>query len=196
MNTRRSCFALLLLAAPLTALAHPGHDGDHDFEWAFGNGLAHPLGGLDHVLAMLAVGLWAAQLAGRARWLVPAAFVVTMTAAAFAARFGFTVPAVEPMIAASVIVAGLLAAALLRPTTVQATLVAAGLAIAHGSAHGAEFSGSSGMTGYAAGFVLATAALHAAGFALATFASRRWGAASLHPAGWIVAAGGVALLAL
>ena len=147
--------SLLLVAAPL-AQAHPGHEG-HDFTWDFSGGFAHPLSGWDHLLAMIAVGLWAAQLGGRARWLVPSAFVGVMALGAALGHAGLMFPGVEQGIAASVLVLGLLIATAVRLP------VAAGMALVglfagfHGIAHGAEMPATAGGLSYGAGFILATA---------------------------------------
>lgn len=158
--------------APLSAFAHPGHEG-HDFTWDFSAGLAHPLTGWDHLLAMLAVGLWAWQLGGRARWAVPASFVVAMTLGAALGRAGLHVPGLEPAIAASVLALGLLVATAARlPLAASAALVAL-FAAFHGLAHGAEMPAGATALGYGLGFVLATAALHAAGLALGLLTARQ-----------------------
>ncbi len=151
---------VLLMLAPGAALAHPGHvDG------AFLTGIAHPLTGLDHVLAMVAVGLLAAQLGGRALWAAPAAFVGAMLLAGALGAGGPELPMVEPMILASIIVLGALVALALQPRLAVALALVAVFGAAHGWAHGVEGPGS-GLAAYAAGFALATAGLHAAGIAL------------------------------
>ncbi len=152
----------ILLALPVLAQAHPGHDG-HELTWDFNGGFTHPLSGWDHLLAMIAVGLWAAQLGGRARWLVPVAFVGVMTLGAALGRTGVIFPGMEQGIAASVLVLGLLIAAAVRlPVTAGMALVGV-FAIFHGFAHGAEMPGTAGGLFYGAGFVVATALLHAIG---------------------------------
>ena len=152
--------ALLLLAGSAPAFAHlnPGEHG------SFMAGFTHPLFGVDHVLAMVAVGLWAALIGGRAVWLVPAAFVGTMLLGYGAAMAGLPLPFVEPVILASVVVTGLMVA-LAFPIPVQAVMALVGFfALFHGHAHGGEI-GEAGWSGYAAGFAVATALLHAAGVA-------------------------------
>ena len=134
MRTLRALrpLALLLLAAPL-AQAHPGH-GPADFI----SGLVHPLTGWDHVLAMVAVGLWAAQLGGRARWALPAAFVGAMMAGAAGGIIGLAPAGVETGILASVLILGVAVAAAARlPLGAGLTLVALAGSV-HGLAHGAE----------------------------------------------------------
>ncbi len=157
---------LLLLAAlslaATAASAHPSaiahaHDG-------FLAGLVHPLTGADHLAAMLAVGLWSA-LAVRPAWIAPLAFVAMLVLGAFAGFAGFAVPAVESMIAASLLVLGLLVATRRGlPLAVAASLVG-GFAFFHGAAHGVEL-GDSGQLAALAGMVVTTAALHATGMAI------------------------------
>lgn len=129
-------------------------------------GFAHPLTGADHILAMLAVGLWAALLAAggerRALWPVPAAFVAAMAAGFVAALAGFPLPLVEPAILASVIAIGLAAAIALRAPTGAAMAMVGIFAVFHGYAHGTEIGGA-GVLAYMLGFMAATALLHAAG---------------------------------
>lgn len=151
--------ALLTGVAPAFAHLNPAEHG------SLMAGLSHPLFGLDHILAMVAVGLWAAQLGGRATWIVPTAFVGTMMAGFVAGTAGFALPFVEPTILASVVVLGLLVAAAVRlPLAASAPLVGM-FALFHGHAHAAEL-GSAGALSFGLGFALSTALLHAAGVGL------------------------------
>ena len=154
-------FLLLSLAAalPTAAFAHTGAGG----AGGFARGLFHPLGGADHVLAMVAVGLFAAQLRGRALWLVPAAFVATMAAGGALGAAGVAIPHVETGIALSVLVLGAAIAFGLSVPVAGAMMLVGFFAIFHGHAHGAEMPAAASGLAYGAGFVLATAALHAAG---------------------------------
>ena len=147
-------------AAP--ALAHTGAGARHDLT----HGFLHPLGGLDHVLAMVAVGLYAAQLGGRALWLLPAAFVGTMIVGGFLGYAGVPVPMVEQGIGISVVAMGLAIAAGLQLPTLVATALVGLFALVHGHAHGAEGTRPTSFLSYAAGFVAATAILHAVGIGL------------------------------
>ncbi len=160
----------LAAAAALTAAASPAmaHTGLHAFgESGFVAGLAHPMLGLDHLLAMLGVGVWAAQLGGRATWLVPTAFVSVMVAGAALALSGAALPMVEFGIGGSVLViGGLIAFGARLPLAVAMALVGL-FALFHGHAHGTELPGFAHPVAYGAGFVLATALLHAAGFGIA-----------------------------
>ena len=131
-------------------------------------GLTHPFVGLDHLLAMIAVGIWAGQLGGRAVWLIPLTFVSVMAAAATLASFGLLLPLMEPAIACSVLVLGLLIAGSVRlPTSVGAFLVGL-FAVFHGYAHGLELPQAASPILYGAGFVLATALLHGLGIGFAS----------------------------
>lgn len=131
-------------------------------------GLTHPFVGLDHLLAMIAVGIWAGQLGGRAVWLIPLTFVSVMAAAATLASFGLLLPLMEPAIACSVLVLGLLIAGSVRlPTSVGGLLVSL-FAVFHGYAHGLELPQAASPILYGAGFVLATALLHGLGIGFAS----------------------------
>lgn len=156
-----SAAALSALPLPLPALAHPGHEGDVGSLVA---GFAHPFCGIDHVLAMAAVGLWAAFLGGRALCIVPAAFVLSMVGGFAIAMAGLSLPAVEPGIAASVLVFGVLLAAAIRLPLALSVLLVSLFAMLHGHAHGAEVSGNA-LT-FSLGFIAATLLLHAAGIGL------------------------------
>jgi urease accessory protein len=155
----RSLLVAGLVLASGPALAHSfGAPGA-----GFAAGFGHPLLGLDHLLAMIAVGLWASQLGGRAVWRVPATFVVALALGALLAVTGLSLPAVEPGIMASMLVVGLLTALAVRlPTTAGMTIVAL-FALCHGHAHGAEMPEAAQPLLYGLGFVLASALLHGAG---------------------------------
>ena len=161
MTLKRILGALALLLTPAIALAHPGH-GDNGLI----AGISHPIFGLDHLLAMLAVGLWAAQQQGAARWALPCTFVGTMLIGGMLGFEGLDLPALESGIAASVLALGLAVALAVRPPLSMAVGASALFALFHGVAHGLELPEMSSPWAYAAGFVVATAALHAAGYAL------------------------------
>ncbi len=150
---------LILSAAPAFAHLDPADHG------SFMSGVSHPLFGLDHILVMIAVGLWAAMLGGRAILIVPAAFVGTMAVGYFLSLIGLRLPAVEPIILASVVSLGLLVAAAVRlPVAIGAILVG-GFALFHGFAHGGEL-GVAAALPFGIGFAIATAFLHAGGIGL------------------------------
>ncbi len=204
MRLTRSSFAALLpsLAAatlgalPLLASAHVGADGAAHHDIGFVQGLLHPFTGMDHLAAMVAVGLWSALIARSARdvlW-APIGFAAMLLAGALVGLAGVQVPAVEPMIAASLLVIGLLVVTRLRlPGPVAAAVVGA-FAVFHGVAHGYELSGDHGAGLAIAGMVLATALLHAGGIAIG-WALRRRTVWLPRVAGAAVALFGAALLA-
>lgn len=160
--------ALFAVAAASPALAHTGVGSTS----GFASGFSHPLFGLDHFLAMIAVGVWASLMGGRALWLVPAAFVLVMALGGIGGVFGVPLPGVELMIAASVVLLGLLIALRARPATIAAMAVVGLFALFHGHAHGTEMhEGVSGLT-YGLGFMAATALLHAAGIGIGLLLAR------------------------
>lgn len=184
--------AATLVASP--ALAHSGHD-----RGGFLAGLLHPVGGLDHLAAMVAVGLWAGVVGGRRRWLWPAAFVTAMIAGAAAGWANLPPLGVETAIAASVAVLGLAIAAGWAPATALGAVPIAAFGFAHGFAHGVEMPGETPPWAYACGFVVGTALLHALGLglaaALATLGSRvapRLAGGALASLGALLVAGSVA----
>jgi len=162
----------------------------------FAAGFGHPLLGLDHLIAMFAVGLWAAQQGGRAQWLVPAGFVLAMIAggALGMAGLGAALP-IETGIAASVLLLGLLVASRAVLPAAAGMAVVAVFALLHGHAHGTELPLAASPVAYAAGFVLATSFVHLAGL-FAGRAIRSFGeGAFLRAAGGAIAASGLVLLA-
>ena len=181
-----------LVLGPAAALAHPGHGAD---QGAFASGLLHPLTGLDHLLAMVAVGLWAALSGGRALWALPAAFVVAMLAGFGLGAGGLPLPAVEPVILASVIVVGALVAAAARAPVPLAVALVALFGLAHGHAHGTE-GPAAGLVAYAAGFALVTAGLHAAGLGIGLALETARREVVVRALGGAAALGGVALVFL
>ncbi|GLZ24118.1 protein hupE [Stutzerimonas stutzeri] len=163
------------LATVILAAALPGIASAHTGLGAIGglaSGFSHPLFGADHLLAMLAVGVWARQQGGGAVWVIPAAFIGAMLLGGALALEGIGLPFVERGIGVSVVLLGLLVATALRlPTVVGAALVGL-FAILHGHAHGSEMPLAASAFTYAAGFVVATALLHGLGVALADLARR------------------------
>ena len=173
ISARFTGLIALLAVLPAVAFAHPGHDGGHDLTWDFSGGFGHPISGLDHVLAMVAVGLWAAQLGGRARWLVPTTFVGLLAVGAVCGHHGLAPAGVEQMIAASLLVLGLMVVMAHRlPLAVGLGLTALFGAF-HGFAHGAEIPASSGGLSYGLGFIFATVLLHGVGLALGKVSTRQ-----------------------
>jgi urease accessory protein len=179
--------ACILTFAVTGAQAHAFDGGD-----GLAGGLAHPFMGLDHLLAMIAVGLWAAQLGRHAIWQVPLAFVSVMAIGFGAARLGLSVPVSEPMIIASVAVLGAIVAGAVRLPVGPAAALVSVFAVFHGFAHGIEMPAASSAWSYAAGFVMATASLHLLGLGLGKLLRRLPIAARL--GGAAISATGVALL--
>ena len=186
----RAFILLGLLWPALPALAHTGALGDH-VHTGFMAGLLHPFTGIDHLAAMLAVGVWSA-LAVRPVWVAPLAFVALLGAGALGGLAGVAVPGMEPMIAASLLVTGLLIATRAQWPVWAAALVAGLFAFFHGAAHGMELSGV-GVAQALAGMLIGSAALHLTGIGLGrwVFDQRRWLSAM---AGGAVALLGSALL--
>lgn len=153
---------------PAIAFAHTGTGTAADF----GHGFLHPVTGIDHILAMVAVGIFACQIGGRALWLVPGAFIVGMVLGGVLGASRVTVPFVELGIALSVIVLGA-AVALGMNTPVAAVMGIVGLfAIFHGHAHGAEIPETASGVAYAMGFMAATGLLHICGIAFGLLIGR------------------------
>jgi urease accessory protein len=180
--------AIALTALCLVAGTASAHTGSHGIA-GFASGLTHPLLGLDHLLAMIAIGLWAAQQGGRALWAVPAAFVGAMVLGGGLALSGLSLPLAETAIAASVLVLGLLIATRRQWAMIAGMAIAAGFALFHGYAHGLEMPQAASPTLYALGFVLATLALHGAGIA-GSFLGRY----AMQAAGVGIAASGLTML--
>ena len=194
MRALSSILALGLIAVPTAAFAHTGVGDAHGLV----HGFMHPVGGLDHILAMVAVGVFAFVLGGRALWLVPLSFVGMMAVGFLLGLGQVEVPFVELGIALSSVVIGGVAA-LGRPMPVVAAMaLVGGFAIFHGHAHGAEMPADAGGLTYALGFMLATALLHAAGIVAATGVARvvgKHGRVVAQLAAGLFALGGVGVLA-
>jgi urease accessory protein len=187
-----TAFVIFFVLAPAAALAHPGHDGAGGLMYGF----VHPVTGIDHVLAMVAIGVLAALYGGRALWLVPLSFVAAMAIAGVIGMAGIVIPVVEVGIGVSVVVLGLAIAFQLRPPTFVAMAVVGFFALFHGYAHGAELP--DGITGlpFALGFLLATALLHGTGVGLGLLMQRQAsGRRLLQVGGGAMALVGIAVLA-
>lgn len=190
MKYNRLSLAAWLTLSAGSAFAHVGEHGQASFFSGFG----HPLGGLDHFLAMLAVGLFAARQVGVSRLAVPLAFVLAMLAGAGLSALGVELPVVEAGIAASVLVFGLLIAFLVRLPAVVALPLVGVFALFHGHAHHTEM-GDGSLFAYVAGFAIATALLHAAGFVIARWVpDSRAGLIAKRVAGAGIAGAGAVLL--
>lgn len=173
MKNKAILMALATLSLlPALAWAHTGHAGHGP--GGLLQGLLHPITGPDHLAAMLAVGVWSA-LAVRPAWLAPAAFVALLAVGAVAGFVGVAVPGVEPMVAASLLVLGLLLAQRRQLPLALTTVLVGGFAFFHGAAHGSELGGA-GQWLALAGMLVSTALLHGTGMALghAVVARHRW----------------------
>ncbi len=163
---RFSIITATIFFLPGSAFAHPGHESGQ-----FIGGLSHPIAGADHLLAMIALGLLAAQLGGRALWALPIGFVAAMIAGGLWGWAGLPFPGAEPMILASVVILGALVAMVMQlPLTVLLPGVAL-FGFAHGWAHGAE-GPAQGVIPYAIGFAAATMGLHLLGIAMGRLIGR------------------------
>jgi urease accessory protein len=183
----RAALAAALLLVALPAWAHEGGGQAAGFL----SGMLHPVSGLDHVLAMVAVGLWGAQLGAPAIWLLPVAFPLVMAFGGFLGLMGVPVPGVELGIALSAVLLGVMVATQSRPPLGVAIALVGFFAVFHGHAHGTELpAGASGLL-YSVGFVIVTGLLHATGIAVGLV--HRWerGRLALRGAGAAVAAAGV-----
>jgi urease accessory protein len=185
-----SSLAVIVVAATVSdAAAHTfGAQGA-----GFAQGFLHPFGGIDHLLAMVAVGLWAAQRGGRALWAVPAAFLGMMIVGGIAGASGLTLPLVELGIAVSLIVLGVAVTLSIRlPVAAAASLVGL-FALFHGHAHGTELPETASALAYGLGFVAATAALHGIGVATGVLLKRDAGKLLVRVGGAGIAATGLLL---
>lgn len=181
---------MFLLAAAEPAQAHEQAGQAQGFL----TGFRHPLSGLDHVLAMVAVGLWGAQLGPPAVWLLPVTFPMVMALGGFLGLVGVPLPGVEMGIAVSALLLGLMVAGEAKPPLAAAALLVAFFAVFHGHAHGTELPpGQSGLA-YSIGFVVATGLLHGVGVGIGVVHRWRAGRIGLRVAGGAVALAGAAFL--
>jgi urease accessory protein len=181
---------LLLLALVAWASEAGAHVGGEEAAGLF-SGLRHPVSGLDHVLAMIAVGLWGAQLGAPALWQLPVAFPMVMALGGVLGLLGVPLPGVEVGIAVSAILLGLAVMSELRPPLAVAVVVVGLFGIFHGHAHGTELPPGQSALLYSLGFVAATGCLHGLGIAVGLTHRWRWGRSMLRAAGVLVAMGGV-----
>jgi urease accessory protein len=180
----------MLLLWPLAAWAHvsSGEAG------GFLSGLSHPVSGLDHVVAMIAVGLWGAQLGMPALWVLPVAFPMLMAFGGMLGLIGIPLPGVEIGIALSAVVLGALVLGRVRLPLALAVAVVAFFAVFHGHAHGTELEAGQNAMLYSLGFVIATGLLHGVGIAIGLIQRWHLGRQVLRGAGALVAAAGVYFL--
>ncbi|HSF46829.1 MAG TPA: HupE/UreJ family protein [Burkholderiales bacterium] len=179
------CF-VLALAWPASAFAHVGQGEAAGFL----TGFVHPISGLDHVLAMVAVGLWSAQLGAPAIWVLPVAFPMVMAMGGMLGLMGMPVPGIEYGIAASAILLGAAVTLEVRASLVVTALLVGVFAIFHGHAHGTELPPGQSALLYSMGFVIATGCLHALGIGIGAVHRWTWGQKLLRAGGAVVAMGG------
>jgi urease accessory protein len=198
MNRRALCSAPTVAAAAAIVFVATRSAWAHDetgVAGGFASGVLHPVTGVDHVLAMVAVGIWGAQLGGRAMWMLPVAFPMVMAVGGALGVRGVPLPGVEIGIAASALLLGLVIALEARPPVAAAACLVGAFAVFHGHAHGSELPKAANPLAYGVGFVLATGLLHAAGIALGVI--HRWpaGARALRFVGGGIGIAGAWLLA-
>jgi urease accessory protein len=193
LSQRRAAAFLLftvLLLAGAPAWAHEGEG----LTGGFVSGFLHPLVGPDHVVAMIAVGLWGAFLGAPAIWVLPIVFPLVMAFGGVLGVLGVPLPAVETGIGASAVVLGLVVAFAARPPLWVAAVIVGAFAIFHGHAHGAELPDSANAISYSLGFVMATGMLHLLGIAFGLLVRWPAGKLAVRAAGGAIALAGVAFL--
>ncbi len=183
---RAMALTLFVFLCAQTAFAHP-QKGE---AVGFLTGFHHPISGLDHVLAMVAVGLWGAQLGAPAIWVLPVAFPMVMAFGGMLGLMGVPLPGTEYGIALSAILLGAAVLFEVRPPLGVAALLVGVFAIFHGHAHGTELPPGQSALLYSMGFVIATGCLHALGIGIGTLHRWSWGQKLLRVAGGLVAVGG------
>jgi urease accessory protein len=189
-NTHRQAALLVALLAAGPALAHSGAGDGGGFQ----TGFLHPLLGPDHVIAMIAVGLWGVFLGAPAIWVLPIVFPLVMALGGAFGMIGMPLPAVETGIALSAVVLGLCVALALKPPLPVAAVIVGAFAIFHGYAHGAEMPEAASALSYALGFVVATGLLHLAGILFGGLAKWDAGRLAVRSAGGLIALAGAAFL--
>ena len=185
------CITLVLMSLASAAYAHSGEEGANGFL----AGVLHPVTGFDHLLAMVAVGIWGATLGRPLIWVLPVAFPMLMVVGGILGITGVAVPYIETGIAFSVIVLGLAIAADWRAPAGVAVAIVAAFGVFHGYAHGAELPSAASPAAYVAGFVLCTGALHLAGIGIGALKSLSKGTQGLRICGGLIALAGVWILA-
>lgn len=190
MSTPAARLTLLLLLS-LGATWARAHGDVSDATGGFASGFLHPLLGWDHVVAMVAVGLWGAFLGAPAIWVLPVVFPLVMAVGGVLGVVGVPIPAVETGIALSAIVLGAMVAFAARPPLVWAAVIVGAFAIFHGHAHGTELPQAANPLVFSLGFMLATGLLHAAGIAFGLLV--RWPAGRAAVRGMGVLIGGIGM---
>lgn len=194
-STRNDLSLVMLLGLLLLASAPAfAHVGQGDVAGGFLAGLEHPVSGLDHVIAMVAVGIWGAQLGAPAIWMLPVTFPIVMALGGVLGAMGIPVPGIEIGIALSGIALGTMVLFALRPPLWIAAAIVAIFAVFHGYAHGAELPDSANAVTYSIGFVVATGSLHLCGIVIGILNKWPAGQRVLRALGAAIALGGVYFL--
>lgn len=195
VTASRGVPTLVLVLCALCAWPAFAHTGDAGgFSGGFLSGFLHPIFGWDHVIAMVAVGLWGAFLGAPAIWILPVVFPMVMAFGGALGILGVPIPAVETGIAASAVVLGGLIALAVRAPLWMAAIIVGAFAIFHGHAHGTELPDAAAPLAYAIGFVLATGLIHLCGVAFGLLLGRPGGVAAVRTGGAAIAVAGVAFL--
>ncbi len=192
-NHARSLRRALWLVVVALSLAGPGSASAHILHGeavGFGRGFAHPVSGWDHVIAMIAVGIWGAQLGRPAIWLLPVTFPVVMAFGGFLGLVGFHLPGIEIGIAASAILLGTMVLGAFRPPLAVAAIMVGFFGLCHGYAHGAELPAGENALLYSMGFVIATGLLHGLGVSMGLIHEWPAGRMVLRGVGAAIALGG------
>jgi urease accessory protein len=182
--------AVVLIVLALPAMAHEGGG----IVGGFTAGFRHPLSGADHVLAMVAVGIWGAFLGAPAIWVLPVVFPMVVSVGGAMGVMGIPLPATETGIALSSVVLGLMIALARRPPLWVAGVIVGAFAIFHGHAHGMELPGAADPVAYSLGFVMSTGMLHLCGIALGELTRWKAGRSLIRVAGICIACGGIGFL--
>lgn len=185
-----SCLFIYMLGL---STAH-AHADAASLSGGFMGGFMHPIGGLDHVIAMVAVGLWGAFLGRPAIWVLPLAFPLVMAIGGAIGVAGIAIPGIETGIALSGLLLGLAVALALRPPIWVATIIVAAFAVFHGHAHGAELPNAANPLVYSLGFVISTGLLHLAGIAFGELSRWSWGLMAVRAGGGVIALIGLGFL--
>lgn len=191
--SREGLWRLASIATLLLASTARAHTGQGDTTSGFVAGFLHPVTGIDHLLAMLAVGMWGAQLGMPALWVLPVAFPMVMAVGGALGILGVPLPAAEPAIVLSVLLLGAVIAFGRKPPLVLAAALVAFFAIFHGYAHGRELPEAASAIGFSAGFVLATGCIHLTGIGIGFVTKLPHGQALLRAGGAAIALAGVVL---
>ena len=190
VRMRRTAIAVMCLAIAAPAFAHTGGE----LAGGFAGGFTHPLLGLDHIAAMLAVGLWGAFLGMPAMLILPVVFPLVMALGGVLGILGIPLPGIEIGIAVSAIVLGLMVALAAKPNLWIAALLVGIFAVFHGHAHGAELPEGADAVAYSHGFVIATGLLHLAGIGFGLLAQWPAGRIAVRAAGSLIAIAGLVFL--